>query len=364
MSDPLQVWQYITLMRRIYLIDCPGIVPPSARDTETQKVLKGVVRVEHLSAPGDSIPTLLERVRPEYMRRTYGIQEWRDSEDFLTQLAKKRGKLGKGGEANLDTVAKMVLNDWIRGKIPYFVRPPESDKTEREAGAEIGVEAREAAHTNGLEQDMEVRPSVGGAQSSSFARESGDRAAGFGRVAGVTQPLHQIVSRTRFLDDDRQILPDSSSDQALDPPNGNGDDDEWNGIDDEADVQAQEDARSDLARSVAEGGAEDDGTNETDETFTFDDLISRAGEVRQSSSHATVTLGSARPDKTIQVKSRSDEDGDDDDDDDERDYRRSHKSEKRMTTNKRKAENFFTHANVKNKNRNRKVPRSEGRRKR
>lgn len=40
--DILQVWQYITLMRRIFLIDCPGVVYPSG-DSETDIVLKGVV---------------------------------------------------------------------------------------------------------------------------------------------------------------------------------------------------------------------------------------------------------------------------------------------------------------------------------
>ena len=38
----MQVWQYITLMRRIYLIDCPGVVYPTG-DSDTQIVLKGVV---------------------------------------------------------------------------------------------------------------------------------------------------------------------------------------------------------------------------------------------------------------------------------------------------------------------------------
>ena len=37
-----KVWQYITLMRRIYLIDCPGVVYPTG-DTDTEIVLKGVV---------------------------------------------------------------------------------------------------------------------------------------------------------------------------------------------------------------------------------------------------------------------------------------------------------------------------------
>lgn len=31
------------------------------------------------------------------------------------------------GEPDIQTVAKMVLNDWQRGKIPYFVRPPGSE---------------------------------------------------------------------------------------------------------------------------------------------------------------------------------------------------------------------------------------------
>lgn len=35
------------------------------------------------------------------------------------------GKLGKGGEPDLNTAAKMVLYDWQRGKIPFFTPPPE-----------------------------------------------------------------------------------------------------------------------------------------------------------------------------------------------------------------------------------------------
>lgn len=45
-----KVWQYITLTKRIYLIDCPGIVY-DAGETETDKVLKGVVRCEKIPDP-------------------------------------------------------------------------------------------------------------------------------------------------------------------------------------------------------------------------------------------------------------------------------------------------------------------------
>ena len=42
-----KVWQYITLMKQIYLVDCPGTVQPSG-NSEVEAVLKGVVRIEQL----------------------------------------------------------------------------------------------------------------------------------------------------------------------------------------------------------------------------------------------------------------------------------------------------------------------------
>lgn len=117
-----KVWQYITLMRRIFLIDCPGVVYPSA-ETDTEKVLKGVVRVELITSPEDYVDTVLERVRKEYIAKNYRIEKWTSPTDFLEQLAKRSGKLLKGGDPDIAAVAKMVLNDWQRGKLPFYVAP-------------------------------------------------------------------------------------------------------------------------------------------------------------------------------------------------------------------------------------------------
>nr|XP_055066511.1 nucleolar GTP-binding protein 2 [Misgurnus anguillicaudatus] len=118
-----KVWQYITLMRRIFLIDCPGVVYPSD-DSESDIVLKGVVQVEKIRSPEDHIGAVLERAKAEYIQKTYRIPSWSSAEDFLEKLAFRTGKLLKGGEPDLSTVAKMVLNDWQRGRIPFFVKPP------------------------------------------------------------------------------------------------------------------------------------------------------------------------------------------------------------------------------------------------
>ncbi|XP_058535040.1 nucleolar GTP-binding protein 2 [Ochotona princeps] len=121
-----KVWQYITLMRRIFLIDCPGVVYPS-EDSETDIVLKGVVQVEKIKTPEDHVGAVLERAKPEYISKTYKIDSWENAEDFLEKLAFRTGKLLKGGEPDLQTVGKMVLNDWQRGRIPFFVKPPNAE---------------------------------------------------------------------------------------------------------------------------------------------------------------------------------------------------------------------------------------------
>ncbi|XP_016363525.1 nucleolar GTP-binding protein 2 [Sinocyclocheilus anshuiensis] len=129
LAGETKVWQYITLMRRIFLIDCPGVVYPSD-DSETDIVLKGVVQVEKIRNPEDHIGAVLERAKAEYIQKTYRILSWSSAEDFLEKLAFRTGKLLKGGEPDLSTVSKMVLNDWQRGRIPFFAKPPGGEMDE------------------------------------------------------------------------------------------------------------------------------------------------------------------------------------------------------------------------------------------
>lgn len=103
-------------------------MPPSLKDTEADILFKGVVRVENVTNPEQFIPALLERCERKYLERTYEIKGWKDSADFLEMIAQKTGKLLKGGEPDEPTVAKTVLNDFNRGRIPWFVSPPRDDE--------------------------------------------------------------------------------------------------------------------------------------------------------------------------------------------------------------------------------------------
>lgn len=199
-------------MKRIYLIDCPGIVPASANDSDTNIALKGVIRISNLVTPSEHIPELLERVRTEYIERTYGVKApaagWKGqegAEDLLTKIARKSGRLLKGGQADVETAAKMVLQDWIRGKIPFFIRPPEN----------VFGTSKKASEQD---QEDEVEQKKG---------------------PSVTQPIKKIVVMNSFIEEDRKPLDgidvfgkDADATESADLDNADeAEAEEWHGID-------------------------------------------------------------------------------------------------------------------------------------
>jgi nuclear GTP-binding protein len=134
-----KIWQYVTLFKRISLIDCPGVVVDSAGDTEEDSVLKGVVRAERLEHPEDFVAAIQKRVKREHIAAQYKIQPdgWPELDDgdntnennssivLMDLIARKCGRLRKGGDPCLRTAALMLINDYQRGRLPHYVAPPE-----------------------------------------------------------------------------------------------------------------------------------------------------------------------------------------------------------------------------------------------
>nr|XP_027202140.1 nucleolar GTP-binding protein 2-like [Dermatophagoides pteronyssinus] len=126
-----KTWQYIELSNRIYIIDCPGIVHGIGQSTLTdnQKVIRGVVRAEKLLEPEQYIQDIVDLVGYEKFVKHYNLDVKLDepnksSEELLTLMAIKRGKLGKGQVPLISQMAVKVIYDIQRGKLPYFVPPP------------------------------------------------------------------------------------------------------------------------------------------------------------------------------------------------------------------------------------------------
>lgn len=203
-----KVWQYITLMRRIFLIDCPGVVYPS-EDSETDIVLKGVVQVEKIKTPEDHIGAVLERAKPEYISKTYKIDSWENAEDFLEKLAFRTGKLLKGGEPDLRTVGKMVLNDWQRGRIPFFVKPPNAEPpaTPQLPSASTLEVAPETAQNNTEEEAPE---SGGGGSEPGLEKKEEEPG-----QCGADAEMQQILARVRQNFGKINVVPQFSGDDLV-----------------------------------------------------------------------------------------------------------------------------------------------------
>ena len=72
------------------------------------------MRAERLANPTDIISEILNKVKQEYLQRQYGLTSWVDDIDFLTQLARRSGRLLKGGEPDFFNVSVGVINDFQR----------------------------------------------------------------------------------------------------------------------------------------------------------------------------------------------------------------------------------------------------------
>lgn len=140
----------------------------------------------------------MERVKPLYLSRTYDIplpdpddltRGW-EPEQLLNTLAKMKGRLLKGGEPDVDGVAKIILTDWVRGRIPFFVLPPE--RPEELNKAEAKAKAKGKAKV--------------------VAEETEEKG-----VVNVKQNLNSIMQKNTFLAEDIRPLEGvaGDNDQAL-----------------------------------------------------------------------------------------------------------------------------------------------------
>ncbi|PYH87267.1 hypothetical protein BO82DRAFT_299488, partial [Aspergillus uvarum CBS 121591] len=136
----------VKLDSKLKLIDSPGIVFPNAGEKSSSKkgkkkqeeharlILLNAVPPKHIEDPVPAVSLLLKRLSTSEdlvakLLKVYGVPPLLPSggdqtHDFLVQVARKRGRLGKGGVPNLEAAAMTVITDWRDGRIQGWVNPP------------------------------------------------------------------------------------------------------------------------------------------------------------------------------------------------------------------------------------------------
>ncbi|KAA0156265.1 hypothetical protein FNF29_01058 [Cafeteria roenbergensis] len=152
--------QEVQLDAKIRLLDCPGIIFDDGAgsggldDGGAGLLLRNCVSVESMPDPELAVAGILRRCEPTKLMSLYRLPRFSDADEFLTLVARQRGKLLRGNEPDITAAARAVLQDWNSGAIPFFTAPPAmSADVERSA---IVTEWGKALDMDALERAEEV----------------------------------------------------------------------------------------------------------------------------------------------------------------------------------------------------------------
>jgi len=137
----------VKIDNKLTLLDSPGIVFPSTgsisgfvpknpTEAHAHLVLLNAVPPKQIEDPMPAVTLLLKRLSTtpdlmEKMTKVYGLppllpnpDNGDPTTDFLIQVARKRGRLGRGGIPNVNAAAMTVITDWRDGRIQGWINAP------------------------------------------------------------------------------------------------------------------------------------------------------------------------------------------------------------------------------------------------
>eukprot|EP00092_Neocalanus_flemingeri_P060397 GFUD01072380.1.p1 GENE.GFUD01072380.1~~GFUD01072380.1.p1 ORF type:complete len:541 (-),score=149.15 GFUD01072380.1:96-1718(-) len=163
-------FQTLILTDDITLCDCPGLVMPSICNSKAGMVLQGILPIDQLK---DHVPviTLLLSFIPQHvleskygfvLPREIGVHAKLSSEILLTAAGTQRGFMTARGRPDQSRVARILLKDYVCGKLLYCESPPGLDqdifhKHEMEVGRVWKDEADQQAEARRLQQETKTK---------------------------------------------------------------------------------------------------------------------------------------------------------------------------------------------------------------
>ncbi|XP_071810057.1 guanine nucleotide-binding protein-like 3 homolog [Asterias amurensis] len=144
--------QEVQLAKNIKLLDSPGVVM-AASNSEVALVLRNCIKIEALDDPISPVQAILKRCNKQQIMLHYTIPDFSGVDEFLGLLARRQGKLKKGGMPNKDKAARGMLMDWNSGRISFYTHPPEQHRLPTHIDAAIVTEMGKAFDIGSLEQE-------------------------------------------------------------------------------------------------------------------------------------------------------------------------------------------------------------------
>ncbi|XP_021465317.1 guanine nucleotide-binding protein-like 3 isoform X2 [Oncorhynchus mykiss] len=117
-------FQDIHISKNVKMIDSPGIVAAQS-NPKAAMALRSLQVEDKQETVLEAVRTLLKQCNKQQVMLQYNVPDFRNSLEFLSFFAKKRGFLQKGGVPNTELAASTFLNDWTGAKLSYHCKAPE-----------------------------------------------------------------------------------------------------------------------------------------------------------------------------------------------------------------------------------------------
>ena len=120
--------------KSICLVDCPGLIFPSFTSSKADMLVNGIYPIDTLSDIYNPIQIIINRIPSKILCNFYKINlpDIYSAKQFLQVIAKKRGFTTGNGLPEEAKTAKLVLKDYVSGKLLFcYLRP---DYTEEKFG--------------------------------------------------------------------------------------------------------------------------------------------------------------------------------------------------------------------------------------
>ncbi|XP_029539417.1 guanine nucleotide-binding protein-like 3 [Oncorhynchus nerka] len=117
-------FQDVHISKNVKMIDSPGIVAAQS-NPKAAMALRSLQVEDKQETVLEAVRTLLKQCNKQQVMLQYNVPDFRNSLEFLSFFAKKRGFLQKGGFPNTELAASTFLSDWTGAKLSYHCKAPE-----------------------------------------------------------------------------------------------------------------------------------------------------------------------------------------------------------------------------------------------
>lgn len=203
--------QEVVLDRNLRLVDSPGVVFDDTENVNgAECMLRNCVDADSVEDPIPAVEALLKRCSTESLMMTYAIPNFPKGNVmvFLAMIAKRNGRVLKGGIPDKIQAARSVLKDWNTGKIPFYTRPPTEEeyratKSTVENDAQIVSSFSKAFDVNTM--DNEVLGSLENKDEMDFVQMAPDEDVRNKNSSKVTEAAVNFLIKDENSDDDIEM---------------------------------------------------------------------------------------------------------------------------------------------------------------